>query len=122
MSLDDRRGTGRTTRMLDAALDAALHGQTVAVVAADELDVGRFQQMLESMAHGSIIQVRNGRLDFPNASISIRAPALTFNWMTLRFQGMDQATMVLVDHYAIEMYWGNMLTMLHRFDSPGEIT
>lgn len=111
------RRTGRTTRMLHEALDAAIHGQSVIVIAANARLARDMQHQLHTMAEGYLTRVSLGCIEFPGARILIQTPGKDFDWMTLRVRGMDRSMRVLVDHYAIEMSFEPIITMLHRFDS-----
>lgn len=96
-----KKGTGRTTRMLEEALKLSSLGRDVCVIVERGAAkyFGRNPKYL--------------RLKFEPAEITA-GPA--FCWESLRFRGSHQNCEVLIDHYVIERRFSSLLAMYTRFD------
>jgi K+-sensing histidine kinase KdpD len=106
MTIDLKRQTGRTTRMLEEALRLAREGRHVYVVAVNQ-----------HQAHIIRADLAEGR-----GSITVGTPReLHLDWSTLEVdvggRGYSEPPIVLVDHYAIEYHLGPAMKMLTRFDT-----
>jgi hypothetical protein len=99
---DPRRGTGRTTRMLELAKSLDAQGRAVYVVVA-EGTVGLAREKLAgtSVKVESTAFVANGN----------------FNLETMTLRGAHPRCVVLVDHWVIERRYPAMLAELHRYDA-----
>lgn len=97
-------GSGRTTRMLAEAKALALSGRAVYIIAAN-------------CQHASLLESRLGNERF-NLGIKVEVPTRigNFDWDTVKLIGTHSNCVVLVDHYAIETHFADVLEMLHRFD------
>lgn len=102
-----RKGTGRTTRMLQEAIRLALAGRAVYVVGANSAHAKTLEAQLAALSPPE----RHG-IKFEDAT---RFPELDWNTMTIR--RAHPKCVVLVDHYAIERGIALMLEMMHRFDA-----
>lgn len=99
-----RRRTGRTTRMLEHAVQLSNEGKAVYVVAANELDALRLKQQVGPLVRG---------VKFESADLF---PEL--DWGTMTMLRAWPNVVVLVDHYAIEQRIGAALEMMTRYDLP----
>lgn len=104
------RQTGRTTRMLQAAIEAARAGRAVYVVAADHNHVRYMLDMLQDL-----IQVDDRRL---LNSIKIETPVQlgNFDYMTLGLRGAHPNCKVFVDHFTLERLFPAIIQAFHEFD------
>lgn len=120
------RASGRTTRMLKAAVDECWAGNHVRVLGADTQHVGVLAAQLkhlvpaglwehfETNSHGSVHFRHPER-----GSIFIQHTLGTvWNWHTMEFQTWRgrQEEKVFVDHHAIEKHFGRMLDELARWE------
>ncbi len=89
--------------MLADAKAKATEGRAVYVIAANEAERRRMQQLVQ---------------DAPNLGIKFETPASLgkFDWRSLRLSGAHPNCVVLVDHFAIEQQFAAVLEMLHRYD------
>lgn len=105
--LESLKRTGRTTRMLQEALQLAEQGRAVYVVAVSHPHAAQLQHAIDEAA---------GRT---NHGIKIEtAQALGFSWAQLRVPGSHANCVFLIDHAAIEWTFSRVLAELHRFDQP----
>lgn len=95
---------GRTTRMLEEAVSLAKKGKAVYILTIQD-DLKRMQQRIREVCEG---------VDYGIKCETTRY----FNWHTMRVDGAHYNCVFLVDHYAIERRFANVLEMLHRFDLP----
>lgn len=104
---NERKGTGRTTRMLEEALRLSSEGRAVYVVADNRAHAKTIEAQLAALSppehHG--IKVEDGN----------RFPEL--DWVTMTMPRAHPNCAVLVDHYAVERRIVLMLQMMHRFDA-----
>jgi len=105
---ETKRGTGRTTRMLEEAIKQAEAGRAVYVVGAKANHVWALEEAVKDICGKSA------------SSLGIKFETAhtvgNFDWKTLTLRGAHPNCVVLVDHYAIEAEFARMLEMLHRFD------
>lgn len=105
--MQDKRQTGRTTRMLQAALhEATVNGRAVYVVMPYELMAQNYRRMPEYRA------LRFETLD------SLK----TLDWQSGRLVGAHPNCLVFVDHAAVEMRFRWLLEQATRFDSAVHIS
>lgn len=109
MTMKHLRGTGRTTRMVEAALSLSADGRAVYLVAATAEDAARIRRLVSDKAdlrpHGIKVETWDS-LGPVNERDGFRP------------RGMHPNCVVLVDHHAIESRYGAVIEMLHRFDRP----
>lgn len=114
------RASGRTTRMLEAAIQEAEAGRAVYVIAADSRQKVMLEHRLDQLLKMKIPR-RKGEQPLHGERMGIQfdtpESAANFSWETLRLMGMHPNCVVLVDHYAIEERFKKILETLHRFDS-----
>lgn len=96
--------TGRTTRMLDDAMEQARNGHAVYVIAASQ----RHKQILEHMGGEEAHKL--------GIKFETTHSMGNFNWQTMRLSGAHPNCVVIADHYTIESEFAAMLNMLHRYD------
>lgn len=98
---EKRRASGRTSRMLQEAVELARDGKAVYVVCATQ----RHTKQLEKRVPDDL-------------DIKFETPRTVGNldWRNMRLEGAHSNVELLVDHYAIEANWRPLLNMLHRFD------
>jgi len=103
MSDDPKRGTGRTTRMIEHAKRLQAEGRAVYVIAANADHARMLRGMLPD-----------------DTTISVDTPEScgNFHWPTMMLRGAHPNCAVLVDHYAIESRFAPMLAMLTAYDAP----
>jgi hypothetical protein len=115
--------TGRTTRLLKEAVSLAKEGKTVFVISTGNSLVRglRSQDFPDELKHSwyapqssyPSVKVKNGEIVF------FRAESGNIDWENLTIRGYpstEDKTVVLVDHYVIEMKFKKLLNMLHRYD------
>lgn len=96
--------TGRTTKMLRAALEAAIDGKEVCVATATQADARDLEETF-------------GKETAAKLGIKFKTTTqLNLNWESMTSQRHGNYTL-LVDHYAIETKLSKALEMLHRFDN-----
>jgi hypothetical protein len=91
---------GRTTRMVQEAKRLADQGKTVFILAA-------------SHTHAHVLRtwITDSRIAVDTVGCG------DFDWHTMTLRGMSPDCVVLVDHFAIELYWNKLLTEYHRYDT-----
>lgn len=115
----EKRGTGRTTRMLEHAIEKADKGVYVFVVAATNDHALLLRQQLCKMCEGKIAGTKV--YTKANGQISVESSEnKQFEWDRMSFIGAHPSCETLVDHYAIESRFRNILEMLTRFDQKNE--
>jgi hypothetical protein len=124
------RGTGRTTRLVKAAVAAAQanDGKDVYIVVNQITDIPRLNtQFLKIFLNDNPVpgrefvavdKIERAKITLSNgANVHfIRPENPGFNWSELRVLGSRPDAVVLVDHFAIESNFHRLLEMLHRFD------
>lgn len=109
----NRRQTGRTTRMLEQALDHAWRrNEQVLVVMATETQVRYARRILDRLIREGHYALRSRVITISTIS---RAEQEGFDW-TLLQSGIFRR--VFVDHHAIEMRFARVLRELHAYDLP----
>lgn len=130
---EDLKGTGRTTRMLNHAVDAFTNGHQVWLIGDNNSWCTRMYQMLRNMIPGAFrfYQYRGdmvNRVDISpgpaiiivNANTGLHAQE--WDWETMRLAcdrtptKDTQNRIYLVDHHIIERRFARMLSELHRYD------
>jgi hypothetical protein len=106
-AMEELRGTGRTTRMVEEAVNLASQGKSVLVVFEDHCHVKQF-----------LVVDHNGRCRHNRNIQVVLAKSQRFDAKTLRIVDAGVNAMVLVDHHVIEKRLHGHLEMLHRFDRP----
>jgi len=108
---DANRQTGRTTRMLEAAVKAASEGRAVYVIMADDAEVQRAKRILIR-----ILSPRMVAIDWKcPLGISVE-PMRNWEPLTEMPRGAHPNCRLFVDHYAIERRHSALLDMLHEWD------
>jgi hypothetical protein len=103
------RQTGRTSRMIDAAVEQAENGHHCYVVCASQREVVRLNQAIASRecSHPErvhVIPAHNARID----------------WNDLRVYGASFGEQTYFDHYALENRYGSVLREWSRFNLAPE--
>lgn len=107
------RRTGRTRRMLAAAVKAAKEGYAVYVMTLNE-------------SHAKeILRILNFRGDFRGGTYNIKIETpesmKNYDFYTGRLLGAHPNCKVFVDHWVIEQKFLNIIQTLHAFDPPVEV-
>lgn len=99
--MEDKRNTGRTSRMLEEARRQVRKGRAVYVLCA-------------TLSHAQ--HLAN---DPDNEFIKFETSQslANFDWSTMIMRGAHPNCLVFVDHWAIESRYRAVLEMLHRWDS-----
>lgn len=108
--MEKLRRTGRTTRMLTRAMELAREGRAVYVMCANH-------------AHARALAATARFLGVvPADGIKFESPESlpTFDLETMQLGGAHPNCVVLVDHWAIEHKYADMLEELHRYDAAGD--
>lgn len=114
MGLIDRRRTGRTTRMLEAALEAAKRGGTYVLASQDQVE-GLTRRLWALYGEAELPDEAYARGVGPRG-IKVEVPSPSWCWRTMRSRGAHPATSWFVDHWLIESRFEALLRELHRFD------
>jgi hypothetical protein len=108
------RNTGRTTRMLEAAIESAEGGEYVCVVGRDQQQAKHLQLQVAGMTgtepFATKVRVGDGTITFEAVTEK------TWNWHLLRHQGMFPTVPVFLDHYALEGQFAHIIEAFHRWD------
>ena len=116
MSYDanDRKGSGRTTRMVMHAIQLAKEGKAVYLLTARATAI----RGIESLPVEGI-PFREFNREY-GLGIQIETPETldNFDWETLSLRGANPSCVVLIDHFLIEAKFQKILTMLHQYDEP----
>lgn len=99
-----RRQSGRTTRLLEEAINLVRAGRAVYVIGADKQHCWHLKNAAGLLA--------------PEVEITFETPETlsNFDWETFRLRGAHPNCIVLVDHFTIETHFSRLIEMLHRFD------
>jgi hypothetical protein len=123
---DTQKGTGRTARMLERAIDEAMHGKQVFVIMANGQDCrDMLDRAIQELPPGRIVETSRmarwrvelnggGWIEFVN----MRLPSIDWDQMNIRGMGFDRV--YLFDHHVISRRFRNVLDLLHRWDCPKE--
>ena len=113
--LDSKRGSGRTTRMLAAAIEEARTGKYVMVFAANTQQAEALQKRAAEMAgtkpYATKIAVDGGEITFESVEEG------QWDWESWRARGAFPAIPIYVDHHAIETRYGRALVEWSRWDA-----
>lgn len=114
--MNDR--TGRTTRMLEAAIEKARGGEDVYVVGRNPEQAKYLQLQVAGMTgtepFATRVRVGDGEITFETVTHE------SWNWHTLRHTGMFPTVPVFLDHYALEGQFGHIIEAFHRWDEAVE--
>lgn len=105
MTYQSARGTGRTTRMVHAAMEKAREGRAVYVICASAAQASVFMQRYPGA-------LRLGVKFETWASIG------SFDTEDWRAPGAHRNCVFLADHHAIETRYARLLDELHAYDAP----
>lgn len=133
---NERKGTGRTTRMMDAVDDAFRKGARYiqVVVVLPELSASAFYERMASDLGAECVD-RRGKdkvalsltpkavhESVPGSAIcevAFMSADRSWDWERMRFLNSHDSCLVFVDHWVIERRFLKMLTELHRYDGEG---
>ncbi len=101
------RGTGRTSRMIENAIEETDKGRAVYVVTASLQERNRIKGLF--MDRG-----------YPNMKVETAETLGSLDWRDLSLMGAHPNCLVVVDHYAIESKFAPMLKELHRYDADDD--
>lgn len=117
MNLDDLRQTGRTTRMLERAINASKDHKVIILA-----DSWRSANMMMNTIVGMGASIaRPHEVSMGWHAIEFCIPGKNFDWKNIR--SPLHGEVLLVDHHAIETRFASLLDMLHAFDldcKPGK--
>lgn len=102
MDDDEKRGSGRTGRMLEHAKYLAECGRAVYVIA------------------DTMSQVKELRRRLPEATsikVGTEGSVGNLDWQQVRLRGAHPNCVVLIDHHAIEARFGKLMRMAHDYDN-----
>lgn len=119
------RRTGRTHRALTYAIEQASAGKEVLYLYASTAQVAMLTSMARKIKEPIAIRSEGHILTYTRPAIgaaipgqiefrSILHPSVDLSNWTFRGTRAE----LLADHYAIEHWFGQMMTELHRFDAP----
>ena len=113
------RGTGKTTRMIEAAIADVVDGKNVIVLAGSLLHVDQLFRLAvkKSERFSRIIDQTGKSIRFPLADLrfdTIRQNEFMPEEMIIRGY---RTTITRVDHFAIESIYAKLLEELHRYDN-----
>lgn len=106
-----KRLTGRTTRMLEHAVELSKEGKTIYLIMASEREAKRARRQLNGMIGRASHGIKAGTLD----TLEILGD---FSLKEMRFYRPRPNIEVLVDHFIIELEYAKLLEMLQRYDAP----
>ena len=118
--------TGRTSRMLRDALQVAIDGKKVLVIAYDMTHRRELRMHAEEILR-EIIGMRIGKREDINVTdfsiafdeggeVQFMSSRGNSHWDWAVMNILQWTDQLYVDHYAIEMKFNEMLSMLHRWD------
>jgi hypothetical protein len=121
MSLNKFRQTGRTTRMLEFAIEQAKEGKQVIVYSLGGEHMDRLMGRLHELSKPDSAE-RRRRYMYGRGSISLWAITDSFDWHTMEDREVHEDAIHLVDHWAIEVrYPAATIAMLYQFiEGPKE--
>jgi hypothetical protein len=97
-----KRRTGRTTRMIDRARELMSKGRAVYIIAANESHADAIAELLGE--------------DAMNIKVETPGSLPTFDWQSMTLRGAHPNCAVLVDHYAIECEFAAVFREWMRYD------
>jgi hypothetical protein len=125
---DERRGTGRTTRMLQEAIREAREGKRVFILADNYVHSKTLFNILIGLRQGEPwfvapfhfrVNVSDPSGQDMDGSITVTTPGqIDFHWDLMRAFTFGPEAVYMVDHFTIESRVNNLLSMLHRWDQP----
>lgn len=102
--------SGKTTRMVEKALELSRLGRAVYILAAHSNSALYIRGILQRLAPDE------------NHGIKVEsAPPQGWDWDHMRLGGSHPNVATLVDHYLIETKYKKILDELHAYDRPNEI-
>ena len=96
--------TGRTQRLIEEALRCESAGNAVIIVTESSAGADFIKKRIKDIRKDSKIEVCT---PYDKSG---------FDWRTMSFFGTHPETVVLIDHYTIEVKFHKILEILHRFD------
>lgn len=102
--IDEKRGTGRTTRMIEEAVREARKGRQVYILAGSDRDEIRLRSLLPQDVQDTVTVVSDQTLGY------------LIDPYYLRLSGVDPDHLLLIDHYYIEHRYGKLIDMWMRYD------
>ena len=112
---DSKRRTGRTYRMLVAAIDEARKGKYVMVFAASQAQAEALQKQAAELtgtkSYATMIAVDGGEITFESVAGG------QWDWDLWRARGAFPTIPVYVDHHAIENRYAKALAEWTRWDA-----
>src|SRR5690554_3869400 len=102
------RGTGRTTRMVQDAVEQARNGRAVYIICADPYH----KQEIDHIVNNFILS----KTEKSNIKLETPESVGNFSFETMSLRGAHSNCRVFVDHYTIERRFRLMLEELHRYD------
>ena len=113
--MNDLRQSGRTTRMLQAAIESARAGSHTIVYGASIDHAKSLHSICVSMSDGAVathdtIRIKHGSILFDSVTNEY------FDWFIMGSRTHSKDTVVYVDHRAIERHRMEILRHQHRFD------
>jgi hypothetical protein len=110
-----RRGTGRTRRMIDAAIQNAANRRHSVVVFANDHLAQHGARLIAAIFGLPVIQGdRNFRIDWMGGITVIGAHDSRFSWDDMSYSGVR--AVVFLDHFAVEDHYREILDLAHRWD------
>ena len=112
--------TGRSTRLVKAAVKSAVSQQAVYIVVAHFSDVSRMERLVDEIIESTVKADRASKA----ARLGIKVEPFIavrdqLDWTTMTFRGAHRKCAVFVDHFTISAHFSDMLRELHRFDEGG---
>jgi hypothetical protein len=105
--------------MLDHAVWLAANGSYVFVVGATAKHAEVLRASVAARVVGATLAGTKVYVPSQGGQISFESgESRQFDWQNLRMIGSHPNCVVLVDHFAIECRWGNLLREFTRWDSP----
>jgi len=105
------RQTGRTTRMLESAIALSRMGKVVYVLCADCQQIRHLKGMI-----GNDNNIRFDVFDLTNVDMRTMKMRGSYPCDIGRRRAIHDDHIVLIDHYALEKFYGLILDTLHAFD------
>lgn len=111
-TMEALRRTGRTTRMLERAVELAKKGKRVCVVVKSH-DKNSIKSQLQDMWAAC--------MPYGHGSISVTTADESFDWNTMRVVGSSFEVVHLIDHWVLESRYRQVIDRLHEFDPPAVV-
>ena len=111
LGFPDKKQTGRTTRMVEHAIEQAKLGRAVYILTDNERHAWQGRRLVEvAYFNGGTLITTHGIKVEPVAAFD------DFDWQLMRPPDAHPNCLFLVDHFAIEARFNFLLAMWHRFD------